>query len=189
MEIEIIAGDKFGGEAYGDLFIEIMSDIGKAFQIENALLVLKPEIPLFIFSVRLRAEPSNKTLADVATIRTEENFVHITIVDERYSPDIIRELWTRYGKDSVKQQTRLEIEVTGASEEEVAPIVVASQEEYLKEIVGAIWRSLPEGIKNRRTFIDGQTITVVATEERLEPKMLEEGMEHHKRMTEAKKDV
>jgi putative methanogenesis marker protein 17 len=189
MEIEVLAEDKFGGESYRVLFEEIMSDIGKAVMIERSLLVLKPEIPLFVFSVRLRAEPSNKTIADAANIRTEGGMLHLSISDERYAPDILRELWTRYGKESVNQQTRLDIEVSGAPEEDVKSIVIASEEEHLKEIVGSIWRSLPEGIKNRHTFIDGQVITVAATEEIFQPHMLKEGEEHHKRMMEGAKDV
>lgn len=188
MDIEVISEDKFGNDAYGDLFGEIMSDIGKAFQMEKALLVLKPEIPLFIFSVRLKTEPSSRTVVDVSNIRTEGDIVHITITDERYAPDILKELWSRYGKDSVEQQTRFDMEVKGASEKDISDIEIASGEEYLKEMVGAIWRSMPEGIKNRHTYIDGQVITVVATEERFEPYMLEEGMEYHKKMG-GRKDV
>ncbi len=188
MDIEVISDDAFGYDAYGSLFGEIMSDIGKAFQMDKALLVLKPEIPLFIFSVKLKTEPSSKTVADVSNIRTEGDLVHLTITDERYAPDILKELWSRYGKDSVEQQTRFDMEINGVPEKDIAGIEVASGEEYLKEIVGAIWRSMPEGIKNRHTYIDGPVITVVATEEILEPYMLEEGLEYHMKMG-GRKDV
>jgi len=189
MDVKVICEDKFGGETYANLFTEIMSDIGKAFHTESALLMLKPEIPLFIFSVRLKTEPSDRTIADVANIRTEGDIIHITITDERYAPEIMKELWVKYGKDSVVQQTRFDMEVKGAVRAEVESFVVASGEEYLKEMIGAVWRSLPEGIKNRHTYIDSQVITVVATEERLEPYMLKEGLEQHKKVMEAVKDV
>jgi len=189
MDVELICEDKFGVESYKDLFVEIMSDIGKAFHIDRALLVLKPEVPLFVFSVGLKTEPADKTIADVANIRTEGDTVHITITDEIYAPEIMKTLWARYGRDSVKQQTRFDMEVSGASGADVGSFVVASGEEYLKEMIGAIWRSLPEGIKNRHTFIDGQVITIVATEEILLPNMLEEGMKHHKEMMGAERDV
>ena len=189
MEIEVISEDKFGGDTYRDLFMEIMSDIGKAFHMEKASLSLKPEIPLFIFSVKLKTEHADKTIADVANIREEGDTVHITITDERYAPEIMKELWVRYGKSRVDQQTRFDIEVKGAQSSDIGSFIVASGEEFLKEIIGAIWRSLPEGIKNRHTFIDGRVITVVATEEILVPHMLSEGLEHHRRMTEAAKNV
>jgi len=189
MDIKVICEDKFGGESYQSLFVEIMSDIGKAFHIDKALLALKPEVPLFIFSVGLKTEPSDKTIADVANIRAEGETVHITITDEIYAPEIMRTLWAKYGRDNVEQQTRFDIEVSNASEKDVGSFVVASGEEYLKEMIGAIWRALPEGIKNRHTFIDGQIITIVATEEILQPYMLDEGMKLHKEMMEAEKDV
>jgi putative methanogenesis marker protein 17 len=185
MDIEIISEEIFGNESYRSLFEEIMSDVGKAFHMEKALLVLKPSIPIFITSIRLRTEPSNRTVADVANIRTEGDILHITITDERYAPDIMSGLWKRYGKESVNQQSRFDIEIKNALEKDIGPMVIASEEEYLKEMIGAIWRTMPEGIKNRHTFVDGQVITVVATEEILLPAILDEGLEYHKRMTEA----
>jgi putative methanogenesis marker protein 17 len=190
MEIDVVGVDSFGAEAYRNLFGEIMADIGKAFHIEKALLVLKPDVPLFIFSVVLKTEPGNITITDIANIREEGEMVHLAITDERYAPDLIKGLWARYGKGAVNQQTRFDIVITNASKDDVGSIVVASGEEYMKEIIGAIWRSMPEGIKNRHTFIDGQTVTVVATEERFQPSMLKDGLDHHKKMVkEAGKDV
>jgi putative methanogenesis marker protein 17 len=156
---------------------------------EKALLILKPEVPLFIISIRLRAEPTNRTVADVSNIRTEGNMIHLTVTDERYAPNILKELWKKYGKDGVDQQTRFDMEIKNASEKDVSSIVVASEEEYLKEIIGAIWISMPEGIKNRHAYIDGPVITVVATEEIFQPDMLKEGLAHHKKMTGGSKDV
>jgi len=189
MDIEMVYEDKFGGDAYKDLFGEIMSDIGKAFHVEKALLVLKPEVPLFIFSIRLKTEPADRTIADVANIRAEDDIVHISITDERYAPDIMKELWMRYGKDNVEQQTRFDIVVTGASGKDMESFVIASGEDYVNEMIGAVWRTLPEGIKNRHVFIEDRVMTIVATEEILMPYMLDEGIEHHKKMTEAGKDV
>lgn len=189
MDIEMVYEDRFGGEAYKSLFEEIMADIGKAFHVEKALLVLKPEIPLFIFSIRLKAEPADKTIADVSNIRDEGDITHISITDERYAPDIMKELWARYGRDNVDQQTRFDIEVTNASGKDVGSFVIASGEDYINEMIGAVWRTLPEGIKNRHVFVDGQVMTTVATEEILMPYMLDEGMVHHKKMMGARKDV
>lgn len=182
METEVISEDRFGAEAYKDLFNEIMSDIGKAFQIERSLLVLKPDIPFFVFSVRLKTEPSNKTIADVANIREDSGKVHITISEEMYAPAILDALWSRYGKDRTEQQTRFDIELKGTSQDEIGKIEVASGEEYLKEIVGSIWRSLPEGIRVRHAYITGTVITIVATEEIFKPEMLEEGLTYHVQM-------
>lgn len=179
MNIETVAEDEFGAKAYSALFDEIMSDLNKAVLIDKVKLVMKPEVPLFVFSLVLRARPAEKTIVDVSTARAQPGGVHLTIVQERYAPEILSALWNRYGRNNVVQQTRFDLEVVGATEEELAGMAVSSGEEDLKEIIGAVWRIMPEGIKNRRTFITGNVITVTATEEVLLPEMLDEGMAVH----------
>ena len=106
----------------------------------------------------------------------------MTITQERYAPDILKELWARFGRKAVYQQTRFDLDVQGAKEEDVEPIVVASGEDDRREIMGAIWRTMPEGIKNRKTLISDNVITVIATEEVLLPEMIERGRQVHKAM-------
>ena len=182
MDIEIIGGDQYGNEAYAKLFDDIMSDLDKAVLIDRVQLTLEPATPLFIFSVVLRAKPSAKTIGDVATVRTDVGGVHVTVSQERYAPDILRELWARYGRNAVYQQTRFDLDVHGAVDSDVNSIVVASGEDDTREIMGAIWRTMPEGIKNRKALITGNVITVVATEEILLPEMIERGMRVHEAM-------
>jgi len=182
MDVQAIGDDPFGDEAYKKLFEDTMSDLNKAVLIDRAKLVLKPKVPLFIFSIVLKADPGNKTVVDVANVREEANMTYITITQERYAPDILKALWTRYGRNKVVQQTRFDIEVSSAKMSELQEMVVASGEQDLREIMGAIWRSMPEGIKNRRTLIDGSVITVVATEELMQPEMMDEGKAIHKEM-------
>ncbi len=182
MDVDVIGEDKYGSAAYAKLFEEIMGDLNKATLIERVKLVLKPDVPLFVFSVVLKAAPSRKTIPDAATIRFEIDGVHVTITQERYAPDILRVLWARYGRSNVVQQTRFDLDVAGAKEEELAEMEISSGEEDMREIMGAIWRTMPEGIKNRKTLIDGHIITVVATEEILKPEMLDEGIQVHRSM-------
>ncbi len=182
MDIEIIGGDLYGNDAYAMLFDDIMSDLNKTVLINKVRLILEPTTPLFIFSIILRTEPAPKTVADVATVRTDISGVHVTITQERYAPDILRELWMRYGRKAVYQQTRFDLDVAGVKEADVNAIVVASGEDDRREIMGALWRTIPEGIKNRKTLISGNVITVIATEEILLPEMIERGKEVHKSM-------
>ena len=175
MDIEVIGEDKFGEPAYKKLFEDTMSDLNKAVLIDRAKLVLKPSVPLFIFSIVLKGDPGNKTVTDVANVREEGTTTYVTITQERYAPDILRALWTKYGRNRVIQQTRFDIEIANGKLSELSEMVIASGEDDLREIMGAIWRSMPEGIKNRRTLIDGGVITVVATEELMQPAMMDEG--------------
>ena len=70
--------------------------------------------------------------------------------------------------------------VTGGDEDKIKDLLVSSGEEAKKEIIGALWRAMPEGIKARHNISDGSVITIVATEELILPEMVEEGMAIHK---------
>ena len=182
MDIEVVADEEYGGEVYSKLFDEIMNDLDKAVLIDRVKLTLKPEVPLFVFTVVLRAAPGKKTIADVASVRPEAEGVHVTITQERYAPNILSALWAKFGRSSVYQETRFDIDVRGATDKDMKEMVVSSGEEDRREIMAAIWRSMPVGIKNRKTLIDGNVITVIATEEVLLPEMIEAGRQQHASM-------
>jgi len=182
MDIVVSGTDPYGNEAYQQLFDDIMSDIGKAHTIEKAEIVLRPEVPLFVFSVKLRNAPDSVTMKDAASIRSEGNDAFITISDERYAPNILSELWKRYGRDGIDQTTRFDITVMNAEPDDLSDIVVSSGETVMKEMIGAIWRALPEGIRVRQKFLDGNVMTILATEEIMVQSMKDEAMEVHRRM-------
>lgn len=192
MEIVVEGPDQYGNDAYGKLFDDIIGDIGKSFMFRKAHLVLKPEVPLFIYSVMLKNHPSSKTIGDVASFRAEGTELHMSISNERYAPDILSTLWKQYGRGKVDQQTRFDLIVHDAMQEDIENVVVSSGEESIKEIMGAFWRSLPEGIRVRHSYVDGRVITVVATEEIMRQEFLDEGRELHETMlkeSEVEEDV
>lgn len=192
MEVEVTGTDPYGDAAYKALFENIIGDIGKTFMIEGAKLILKPEVPLFIFSVVLRNVPGGRTISNVASFRQEREDLHMSISEERYAPEVLAQLWKLYGRDKVEQQTRFDLIVHGGKEEEVSVIPIASGERVIKEILGAVWRALPEGIRVRETLIDDRVVTVIATEETMKPEFMEEGTAQHTTMVEEarrRKDV
>ena len=179
----VVGTDEFGNEQYCALYEEIMGDVGKLAAVEKSYLVLKPTVPLFIISLKMKARPAARTIGTVASTRTEQDTVYVSITDELYAPGILTALWNRYGRDNVQQLDRLDISVIGAeSSFEVDEIVVESDEQPIQEILGALFRVLPEGIRVRRTFFDGDVVTIVATEERMLPEYLDEGMKIHEEM-------
>lgn len=182
MNTEVVGTDSYGNEAYKTLYETIMFDAGKSVLIEKTKLVLKPEVPLFIFSVRLINEPTQKHISDAASVRQEGRDVFLTISDERYAPDILAKLWAKYGRSNVDQQTRFDLAIAKAKEEDVSSMPISSGEEVKKEIIGAIWRAMPEGIKARHNISEKNVITIVATEEKMTPEFIEEGMQVHKSM-------
>ena len=175
--------EESGNGLYAALYEEIMSDVGKMAAVERSYLSLKPEVPLFIMSVRMRAKPAAKTIGAVASTRAERGSVYVSISDELYAPGVLRALWARYGRDDVVQTDRSDITVRGAdASEEVDGLPVESQEQPVQEIIGALWRVMPEGIRNRRVISGGGVITAVATEEVTKPEYIEEAMEVHGKM-------
>jgi len=182
MDVVVSGTDPYGSAAYQKLFEDIMGDIGKAHMIEKAELLLKPEIPLFVFSVKLRNAPDSVTMKEAASIRSEGNDAFISISDERYAPNILSQLWKRYGRDGIEQTTRFDITVMNAEPDDLSDIEISSGEAVMKEMIGAVWRALPEGIRVRERFLDGNTLTILATEERMLPEMKGEAMEVHRRM-------
>ena len=192
MDVEVVGTDPYGDAAYKALFEGIIGDIGKTFMIEGAKLILKPEVPLFIFSVMLRNVPGGKTISNVASFRQEREDLHMSISEERYAPDVLAQLWRIYGRSMVEQQTRFDLIVHGGKEAEVEKIPISSGEAVIKEILGAIWRALPEGIRVRETLIDDRVVTIIATEEIMRPEFIEEGTALHRERVETarrEKDV
>ncbi len=68
-DVTVSGADEYGCDAYRRLYEEIMYDIGKIASINRSCLVLKPEVPLFIISLEMRAKPAAKTVGDVASTR------------------------------------------------------------------------------------------------------------------------
>lgn len=184
MDVQVSGTDPYGDEAYKTLFEGIIGDIGKTFMIEGAKLVLKPEVPLFIFSVILRNVPGGKTISNVASIRQEKGELYMSISEERYAPEVLAQLWKKYGRSMVEQQTRFDIIVHGGKSEEIENIQISSGEAVVKEVLGAIWRALPEGIRVRDTLVDDRVITVIATEEIMKSEFTEEGTKMHREIVE-----
>ena len=105
---------------------------------------------------------------------------------------MLAQLWKRYGRSMVEQQTRFDLIVHGGKAEEIESIPISSGEAAIKEILGAVWRALPEGIRVRETYIDDRVVTVAATEEVMKPEFLEEAKKMHDQIVEEarrRKDV
>ena len=78
----VVAGtDEYGNERYKALYEELLFDVGKLAAIEKSYLVLKPQVPLFIVSVKMKARPAAKNIGNVASTRSERDKVYVSISD------------------------------------------------------------------------------------------------------------
>lgn len=182
-DIIVEGTDEKGCEHYERLYRDIMSDLDEIASTELSYLYLKPEEPLFIMSVRLKGAPEAKTLDDVASVRFEGETAHIAVTDEFFAPGVISALWGKYGKDNVVQTDRFTVSVTGPeSAEEVGSLPVETKEDPVQDVIGALWRVMPEGIRNRRVYSNGNVVTIVATEELTSISHLKAAEEIHRKM-------
>ncbi|MCL2712013.1 MAG: methanogenesis marker 17 protein [Methanomassiliicoccaceae archaeon] len=165
MYIEVTGTDIYGNDAYKELFKGIISDSGTAGSIEKVKMSMDPSTPLFIISVIMKSKPESKRMIDAVSIRTEGKDVHLTITDENYAPQITSALWRMYGRDKVEQQTRFDVKIENGDEDRISETEIASGDDAKQEVIGAMWRILPEGIKARYNISEGRIITIAATEE------------------------
>lgn len=182
MEADVTGPDEYGNEAYRKVFDGVMNELEKGVAIDKVKMVLDPLTPLFILSVAMRSRPESKKIADAASIRAEGDEVHMTISDENYAPEILSALWKAYGRERVEQQTRFDIKISNADDEVIGAIEIASGEDAKKEMIGAMWRVLPEGIKARHNISEGRIITIAATEEIFTNELKEKAMAVHEEM-------
>ncbi len=182
MKLTVMGTDDYGTEAYEELFRRILADMGKSRAIDEARMVLRPEDPAFIYSVRLRSRPERLTMSDVAEVKEEGGQVQLRISDERYAPSILSRLWSTYGRDSVDQRTRFEMTIKGAKVDELKRMEVVSGQKVRNEMIDALWRTLPEGMKSRYHLSGPRTVTILASENILRPELKEEAAVLHKEM-------
>ncbi|MCL2607885.1 MAG: methanogenesis marker 17 protein [Methanomassiliicoccaceae archaeon] len=179
MEVNVTGPEEYGNKAYRTLFENVMNELGSSVSIEKAELYMDPVTPLFILSVVMRSRPESKKISDTASIRTEGNDVHITISDENYAHEIFSALERIYGRNSVDQQTRFDLKIENGDDDLIANTEIASEEDAKKEMIGAMWRVLPEGIKARHNISEGRIITIAATEEIVTDHIKSEAMRIH----------
>ena len=182
MEIRVEGPDEFGNAAYADLFLKILTDLGKSRTVEEALIVQRPEEMVFIYSIRLRTKPERRLLSDVASLREEGKDTRLVINEEVYAPAILSLLWERYRRERVDQLTRYEISVKNVPLKELEQLEVFSGEKVKNEIIDAVWRCLPEGMKARHNITSDNVITILATEEKMTAELKEEARKVHQDM-------
>jgi len=179
MEVNVTGPDEYGNKAYRTLFENVMNELGSSVSVEKARLHMDPVTPLFVLSVMMRSRPESKKISDAASIRTEGNDVHITISNENYAHEILSALESIYGRNNVDQQSRFDLKIVNGNDELIAGTEIASEEDAKKEMIGAIWRVLPEGIKARHNISEGRIITVAATEEIVTERIKSEAVRIH----------
>lgn len=164
VEFELEGTEQYALESYQWMLERILMDMGISTMVEKAKFVIRPDQTLFIISMRIKQASGKRPVHDIADMEAQEGGTFITIKDESYAPRLLSTLWKLYGRERVQQLTRLEIFVEGVPREEISDMNLDPEEEVRSQLLDAMWRLLPEGLKVRNEYYDDNVMTIVATE-------------------------
>ncbi len=164
MNITVKGTEEYGNQLYAELFKRILVDLGLANRIEEARIVIIPEKPLFLVSVRTRKARTTVRLDEVAIVEEKGDNTYLNITNESYAPVLLANLWKRFGRERIEQLSRLEILCHGIKSDQVRSIELDPGQELKKELLDALWRLLPEGFKVHHTLSSDTVMTIAATE-------------------------
>ncbi|MCX6651981.1 MAG: methanogenesis marker 17 protein [Methanomassiliicoccales archaeon] len=182
MNIRVEGTEEFGNEVYAELFERILVDLGLTNRVEVARLVVKPEVPLFLVSIRTRRARTAVKISDISTVEQRQRDTYMMIGDESYAPALLALLWKRFGRERIEQITRLEVLVHGIKQEELEDLELDPGQELKKEVLDAVWRLLPEGFKVRHNILSESVMTVAATEHVMQPEYISLAEKVHREM-------
>ena len=182
MNIRVEGTEEFGNEVYAELFERILVDLGLTNRVEVARLVVKPEVPLFLVSIRTRRARTAVKVSDISTVEQRQRDTYMMIGDESYAPALLALLWKRFGRERIEQITRLEVLVHGIRQEELEDLELDPGQELKKEVLDAVWRLLPEGFKVRHNILSESVMTVAATEHVMQPEYISLAEKVHREM-------
>lgn len=184
MEIVVEGTDQQGAESYGQLFERILIEMGLISVLEKVFLLVRPADPLVVVSVRMRKAAGARPIYDVVQLDDKEGGVMLSIIDETYAPRVIALLWKNFGRDRVEQLTRYEIYIRGVTKADLWELKISPEEELRAQVLDAIWKLVPEGLKIRHSFSSDNVMTIANTEHGFQPDWLRKAEEVHHRMEE-----
>lgn len=182
VQFELEGTEQYALESYQWLLERILMDMGISTMVEKAKFVIRPDQTLFIISMRIKQASGKRPVYDIADMESQEGGTFITIKDESYAPRLLATLWKLYGRERVQQLTRLEIFVEGVPSSELSEMKLDPEEEVRSQLLDAMWRLLPEGLKVRNEYYDDNVMTIVATEHGMTVDFMAEAQKVHRYM-------
>ncbi len=182
VEFELEGTERYALESYQWMLERILMDMGISTMVELVHFVIRPDQTLFIISMRIKHSGSKRPVHDIADMEPKENGTFITIKDESYAPRLLSSLWRLYGRERVQQLTRLELFVEGVPQEELSELKLDPEEEVRSQLLDAMWRLLPEGLKLRNEYFNDNVMTIVATEHGMTVDFIAEAQRVHAKM-------
>ena len=183
-KIEVTGAEEFGAKKYRELIMDILQDLGLIRSIGRLYVYIDIKKPVFAVYGLLRGGIPPLTVKDVGDLLKVEGGYQIKINDEEHMADLLRVLWSSYGRERVAQPSRDIVII--ASDTLPGDLIVADLEaEFLRDLTDALIRIAPEGFRNRKNEITATSFFFIAAEESLTPEMIAEIKEKIKVMENA----
>ncbi|HUY01156.1 MAG TPA: methanogenesis marker 17 protein [Candidatus Deferrimicrobium sp.] len=161
---------------YGILSYKIIADqVFTDLAISGGLRIIRVLIdiqkPFFYIWGLLNVTTTNIYVSDITTLSLEDEGIHVAIEDESYAPDLLRLLWSKFGRDKIIQIDRWNLIIPSnliTLDELKMLITVDPRERIMNKILDAFNRIIPEGFRVRKSSFDKDQITIIASENPLE---------------------
>ncbi|MHA1263658.1 MAG: methanogenesis marker 17 protein [Candidatus Helarchaeota archaeon] len=153
----------------------VFQDLALAGAIRSVRILIDIKKPLFYIDGELNIVKAPIHLSEIASIKLDQGRLRVVIENETYAPDLLKLLWTRYGRENITQLDRwtLLLPVTPYSIEDLNQWVVADpSHQILNKIMDALNRIIPEGFRVRQNYLEKEHITIIASENPLQPEWI-----------------
>ena len=167
----------FGVISYKVIVDHVFTDLALAGALQTVRILIDIRKPLFYLTGELNVVQSPIPFSEITTVTREDGEIHVVIDDETYAPEILKLLWTRFGRDNISQTDRWNLYFPHdyISVEELNQLIAVNpRDRIMNKILDAINRIIPEGFRVRQRSIQGGYITVIASENPIEEEWLEE---------------
>jgi len=150
----------------------VFADLAVSGALESVRILVDIEKPFFFIHAKIKIMEEKIRISDITTITLEKDGIHITIEDESYAPDLLQVLWKQFGRENVTQIDRWNLIVPSnlITIENLKQIVaVDPRDRITNKILDAMNRIIPEAFRVRKTSFKDDYITIIASENPLEP--------------------
>jgi putative methanogenesis marker protein 17 len=183
-KIEVTGEEEFGAKKYRELIMDILQDLGLIRSIGKLYVYIDIKEPVFAVYGLLRTGIPPLRVGDVGDILKAEGGYQIKVNDEEHMEDLLKVLWSNYGRERVDQPARDTLII--ASDNSPAQLIVADLEaEFLQDLTDALIRIAPEGFRNRRNEMTKGSFFFIAAEESLSEELISKIRENIGRMQNA----
>ncbi len=167
--------------AYKSIVSDVISELVLGGAIGRIKVIVTPEDSLFQMAIVLRSSQPLVKLSDITNVDSgsavKKEFT-ISVVEEKYLPELLEKLWARYGRGKVRQPERktliISAENPGEESELVKEMIIADPKRTLQSrLVEMAIRGTPEGFRVRYHSMDENSFVFVASEDALEPEWIE----------------